>query len=61
MFEDHNDSIYDILKLAPNIDNALLLELRETFIQTGKSFADSAIDGELIESRGIIANVSSLP
>ena len=48
MFEDHNDSIYDILKSAPNIDSALLMELTETFIQTGKSLADSVIDGDLL-------------
>ena len=44
MFEDHNDSIYDILKSAPNIDSALLMELTEAFVQTGKSLADSVIE-----------------
>ena len=46
MFEDHNDSIYEILKSAPNIDSGLLMELSENFIQTGKSLADSVIDGD---------------
>ena len=50
MFEDHNDSIYDILKSAPNIDSALLMELTETFIQTGKSLADSVNRWRLIET-----------
>jgi type IV pilus assembly protein PilB len=54
MFEDHNDSIYDILKSAPNIDSALLMELRETFIQTGKSLADSVIDGDLLNREQLL-------
>jgi type IV pilus assembly protein PilB len=54
MFEDHNDSIYDILKSAPNIDSALLMELRETFIQTGKSLADSVIDGDLLKREQLL-------
>jgi type IV pilus assembly protein PilB len=54
MFEDHNDSIYDILKSAPNIDSALLIELRETFIQTGKSLADSVIDGDLLNREQLL-------
>ena len=54
MFEDHNDSIYDILKSAPNIDSALLMELRETFIQSGKSLADSVIDGDLLKREQLL-------
>ena len=54
MFEDHNDSIYDILKSAPNIDSALLMELTETFIQTGKSLANSAIDGDLLKREELL-------
>ena len=54
MFEDHNDSIYDILKSAPNIDSALLMELRENFIQTGKSLADSSIDGDLLKREELL-------
>lgn len=54
MFEDHNDSIYDILKSAPNIDSALLMELTETFIQTGKSLADSVIDGDLLKREELL-------
>ena len=54
MFEDHNDSIYEILKSAPNIDSALLMELRENFIQTGKSLADSSIDGDLLKREELL-------
>ena len=54
MFEDHNDSIYEILKSAPNIDSALLMELSETFIQTGKSLADSVIDGDLLKREELL-------
>ena len=49
MFEDHNDSIYEILKSAPNIDSTLLLELSENFIQSGKSLADSVIERDLLK------------
>tara|TARA_B100001093_G_scaffold206813_1_gene198759 strand:+ start:533 stop:2221 length:1689 start_codon:yes stop_codon:yes gene_type:complete len=54
MFEDHNDSIYEILKSAPNIDSALLMELRENFIQTGKSLADSSIDEDLLKREELL-------
>ena len=54
MFEDHNDSIYEILKSAPNIDSALLMELRENFIQTGTSLADSSIDGDLLKREELL-------
>ena len=54
MFEDHNDSIYDILKSAPNIDSALLMELSEAFIQTGKSLADSAVDVDLLKREELL-------
>lgn len=54
MFEDHNDSIYEILKSAPNIDSTLLMELRENFIQTGKSLADSSIDGDLLKREELL-------
>ena len=59
MFEDHNDSIYDILKSAPNIDSAILMDLSETFIQTGKSLADSVIDRGLIETREELFKMSA--
>ena len=54
MFEDHNDSIYEILKSAPNIDSGLLMELSENFIQTGKSLADSVIDGDLLNRKELL-------
>lgn len=54
MFEDHNDSIYEILKSAPNIDSSLLMELYENYIQTGKSLADSAIDADLLKREELL-------
>ena len=54
MFEDHNDSIYEILKSAPNIDSSLLMELNEAFIQTGKSLADLAIDEGLLKREELL-------
>lgn len=54
MFEDHNDSIYEILKTAPNIEASQLAELNESFTQSGKSLANSAIDGGLIERETLL-------
>ena len=48
MFEDHNDSIYEILKKAPGVDASVLSDLNESFIQTGKSLANCAIDADLV-------------
>tara|TARA_A100001015_G_scaffold320274_1_gene446043 strand:- start:3480 stop:5168 length:1689 start_codon:yes stop_codon:yes gene_type:complete len=48
MFEDHNDSIYEILKKAPGVDATVLSDLNESFIQTGKSLANCAIDADLV-------------
>ena len=48
MFEDHNDSIYEILKKAPGVDATVLSDLNESFIQTGKSLAHCAIDADLV-------------
>ena len=54
MFEDHNDSIYEILKAHPSIDSAMLLDLSETFTQTGKSLSDSVIDRGLIKREELL-------
>ena len=54
MFEDHNDSIYEILKSHPSIDSAMLLDLSETFTQTGKSLSDSVIDRGLIKREELL-------
>lgn len=49
MFEDHNDTIYDILKQGGQIDLAQLDDINNAHIQTGKALAEAAIDSELIE------------
>ena len=54
MFEDHNDSIYEILKTAANIELSKLADLNESFIQSGKSLADSAIDSKLIDKETLL-------
>lgn len=49
MFEDHNDTIYEILQQSDQITEAQLEELNETHLQTGKSLADVLIDSGLLE------------
>ena len=48
MFEDHNDTLYDILREGAHLLPEQLEELKSTHENTGKSFADAVIDaGEL--------------
>jgi type IV pilus assembly protein PilB len=58
MFEDHNDSIYDILKKTQGVDASHLADLNESFIQTGKSLANCAIDAELITKEEMLEKIA---
>ena len=49
MFEDHNDTIYEIIKGAEMLDLVQLNELNESHLHTGKSLADAVIDSGVIE------------
>ncbi len=49
MFEDHNDTIYEILEQSGELDHAQLEDINTAHINTGKSLADESIDSGLIE------------
>ena len=58
MFEDHNDTIYEIIKGANLLEPAQLEELNESHLHTGKSLADAVIDSEVVERGQILAAVA---
>jgi len=58
MFEDHNDTIYEIIKGAEMLDLVQLNELNESHLHTGKSLADAVIDSGVIERGDILAAVA---
>ena len=58
MFEDHNDTIYEIIKGANLLEPAQLDELNESHLSTGKSLADAVIDSEVVERGQILAAVA---
>ncbi|WOO42840.1 ATPase, T2SS/T4P/T4SS family [Rubellicoccus peritrichatus] len=49
MFEDHNDTVFEILDQSGELEHAQLEDLNQAHINTGKSLADEAIDSGLIE------------
>ncbi|MDQ8194969.1 GspE/PulE family protein [Coraliomargarita sp. SDUM461004] len=58
MFEDHNDTIYEIIKGADLLDPAQLDELNESHLHTGKSLADAVIDSGVVDRGQILAAVA---
>jgi type IV pilus assembly protein PilB len=54
MFEDHNDSIKDIVLEANLLNRDQIEELWSTHIQTGKSFADILTDSGLLDRTTIL-------
>ncbi|GHB90469.1 GspE/PulE family protein [Cerasicoccus arenae] len=58
MFEDHNDTIYEILQESDLIDNAQLDDLNQAHINTGKALAEEAIDSELVERHELLQLVA---
>ncbi|WPJ94847.1 GspE/PulE family protein [Coraliomargarita algicola] len=58
MFEDHNDTIYEIIKGADLLDPAQLDELNESHLHTGKSLADAVIDAGVVERGQILSAVA---
>ena len=58
MFEDHSDTIYEIIKSAELLDPAQLEELNESHLNTGKSLADSVIDSGLVERTKVLSAVA---
>ena len=58
MFEDHNDTVYEIIKGAKLLEPVQLDELNESHLNTGKSLADAVIDSEVVERGQILAAVA---
>ena len=58
MFEDHNDTVYEIIRSARLLDAEQLEELRESHLQTGKSLADSVIDSGAVQRPQLLAEVA---
>lgn len=58
MFEDHNDTVYEIIKVANLLEPAQLDELNESHLHTGKSLADAVIDSGVVERGQILAAVA---
>ncbi|MDA9592008.1 GspE/PulE family protein [bacterium] len=58
MFEDHNDTVYEIIKGANLLEPAQLEELNESHLHTGKSLADAVIDSGVVDREQILAAVA---
>ncbi|MGE9296268.1 MAG: GspE/PulE family protein [Puniceicoccales bacterium] len=58
MFEDHNDTIYEILQQSEVLSQAQLDDLNQAHINTGKALAEEAIDSELVERRELLQLVA---
>ncbi|MBL6919760.1 MAG: type II/IV secretion system protein [Puniceicoccaceae bacterium] len=58
MFEDHNDTVYEIIKGASLLEPAQLEELNESHLNTGKSLADAVIDSEVVDREQVLAAVA---
>ncbi|MEO0510074.1 MAG: GspE/PulE family protein [Verrucomicrobiota bacterium] len=59
MFEDHNDTVYDIIKSADLLDPAQLEELNESHLHTGKSLADAVVDSGVVDRGAILASIAN--
>ncbi|NBB78527.1 MAG: pilus assembly protein PilB [Verrucomicrobia bacterium] len=59
MFEDHNDTVYEIIKGADLIDDAQLDELNESHLHTGKSLADAVVDSGVVERGQILEAIAN--
>ena len=58
MFEDHNSTIYDIIKSASLLDVNVLDELDNSHLKTGKSLANAVIDADLIERSKLLSSIA---
>lgn len=59
MFEDHNDTIYEIIKSAELLDLVDLEELNESHLHTGKSLADAVIDSGMVQRSTLLSAVAA--
>ena len=58
MFEDHNDTIFEIIKNSNLLSIEQLQELNESHLNTGKSLANAVIDAGLIERPAVLKAIA---
>ena len=58
MFEDHNDTVYEVISSANLLDQALLNELNDSHLSTGKSLADAIVDSGTVERSIILSSIA---
>ncbi|MGB0412957.1 MAG: GspE/PulE family protein [Coraliomargarita sp.] len=58
MFEDHNETVYEIISSAELLDSVTLEELNESHLHTGKSLADAVVDSGLVERGAILQSIA---
>ena len=58
MFEDHNETIYEIIKNAGLLDIEQLNEINESHLSTGKSLIDAIVDSEVLERVAILQAIA---
>jgi type IV pilus assembly protein PilB len=58
MFEDHNDTVYEIIESAKLLDRAQLEELNESHLHTGKSLADAVVDSGVVKRSAILQAIA---
>ncbi len=59
MFEDHNDTLRDIVAHADLLPAAQIDELWEAHLNTGKSFADTLVDSGLADRSAVLEAIAS--
>lgn len=59
MFEDHNDTLRDIVAHADLLPAAQIDELWEAHLNTGKSFADTLVDSGLADRSALLEAIAS--
>ncbi len=58
MFEDHNETVYEIISSAELLETATLEEINESHLHTGKSLADAVVDSGLVERDAILQAIA---
>ena len=59
MFEDHNDTVYEIMQSSELLDQAQLDELNDSHLNTGKSLADAIADSGVVQRSEILQATAS--
>ena len=58
MFEDHNDTIYEIIKSSELVTPAELEDTVASLVDTGKSLADALIDSDIIKRTALLSIIA---